>query len=520
MSLARSLSLIVIVWFAGGSLFSQTVVKPPTAPSRIEPGLELAVNWKWRVTAPEKQEWGMPLPEALLPKPPGSPVPDQVMAARPEKYEVKKGDALIKIAKKFGMTAAQLKQFNDQKDDLIHIGQILRIPTPGQLLTLVPPPPPPPPDPKPDVAGKKKSAKPAPAPEPEFDFGGEVKRELEIVQLQVFLDREMFVAGAINGKSGATFLKISQIYQNTHPDAANPGLLKAKAEAALKQPYTRYLLRAEDFKFIKPPKEEPVAARSRPSAAARKKSPKPDLVAPAPAPPHVTIDDLVAADFLGYTSAWEFVAERFHCDEAFLHRINPQLKGTPVVGTEFQVPNVIPFEIEKALDLPLQPAADPRKPVTAAVVVVSRLEISCDGKLIAVMPLTTARPGLHGRGSWTVLDAIAQPRLATKREPREIPKVKPAAVGEAVPSAPPVSDPPLEHEQYLAPGPNNPVGILWINLAKAGSTEPLPYGLHGTSIPAQMGALKGIGGLRLANWDIARAIRLMPAGTALQWKAQ
>ena len=83
-----------------------------------------------------------------------------------------------------------------------------------------------------------------------------------------------------------------------------------------------------------------------------------------------------------------------------------------------------------------------------------------------------------------------------------------------------MSAPPLEKEQYLAPGPNNPVGILWINLAKAGSTDPLPYGLHGTSIPAQMGTLQGIGGLRLTNWDIARATRLIPAGTALQWKAQ
>ena len=133
----------------------------------------------------------------------------------------------------------------------------------------------------------------------------------------------------------------------------------------------------------------------------------PSRTRPRPPPPPATIDELVAADFLGYTNAWEFVAERFHCDEAFLHRINPQLKGTPVVGSEFQVPNVIPFEIEKALDPPLQPVADPQKPVTAAVVLVSRLEISCDGKLIAVMPLASARPGLHGRGSWTVLDAIA-----------------------------------------------------------------------------------------------------------------
>lgn len=415
----------------------------------------------------------------------------------------------------FDMTAAQLQQFNDLKDDRIRIGAVLRIPTPGQLLAMVPPPPP---DTKKEPAGKKKSDKPARVPEPDPDPGGEVQRELDNVLLQVFLDREMFSSGMIDGKDGPTFLKVSQIYQNTHADAANPGLLLAKAQAALKQPFTSYILRADDFKFIKPPKDEPVIARSRESSSARKKNAKAASVAPAP--PNGQIDELVAADFLGYTSAWEFVAERFHCDETLLHRINPHLKETPAVGAEFQVPDVIPFEIEKALDPPLQPAANPQKPVTAAVVLLSRLEISCEGKLIAVMPLASARPGLRGRGSWTVLDAIPQPRLATKREPREPPKETPAAAGDVIPGAMPVIAPPLEKEQYLAPGPNNPVGIIWINLAKGGSTEPLPYGLHGTGIPARMRTLEGIGGLRLANWDIARAARLLPAGTPLQWKAQ
>src|ERR1035437_4612037 len=125
----RRQPLVAIVWFACGSLYGQTVVKPPGAPSKIEPGLEVAVTWKWRVVPPEKKEWGMPLPEALVPKVPGSPVLDSVKppALRPETYEVRKGDAIIKIAKKFGMTAAQLKQFNELKDDLIRVGQVLRI---------------------------------------------------------------------------------------------------------------------------------------------------------------------------------------------------------------------------------------------------------------------------------------------------------------------------------------------------------------------------------------------------------
>jgi LysM repeat protein/lipoprotein-anchoring transpeptidase ErfK/SrfK len=514
------LPLMAISACACGSLFSQTT-KPLTAASKVEPGLEAAVNWKWSVAPPDKQGWGMPLPESLLPKPAGTSGldPSGAPGVRPTTYVVKKGDAIVKIARKFDMTGAQLKQFNDLKTDLINIGQTLRIPTPGELLTLIPPPPPP--EPVKEVTGKKKTGKPVvePEPEPFFDAGGEAQRELDNVRLQVFLDREMFSPGMIDGKAGATFMKICEIYQREHPEVANPVMLKVKAETSLPEPYTRYVLRAEDFKFIKSPKAEPVAARGK-SPSSRKKSAKPNKAVPALTAPSVTIEELVAADFLGYTSAWEFVAERFHCDEAFLRHINPQLKEASIVGTEFQVPNVIPFEIEKALDAPLQPAADPQKPITAAVVVLSRLEISREGKLIAVMPLNPARPGLRGRGSWTVLDAVPQPRLATKREPRDPPKETPPAAGAVIPSTPPKIDPPLEKEQYLASGPNNPIGIIWLNLAKTGSTESLPYGLHGTGIPEKMGTFQGLGGFRLTNWDIVRATRLMPAGTTLQWKAK
>jgi murein DD-endopeptidase MepM/ murein hydrolase activator NlpD len=510
----RPLFLIAVVGVPCGGLYSQTVVQPVARRAKAEPGLELAVDWKWWVAPAAAGEWGMPLPEELRPKPPADPGsgPAAPALVRPGTYEVKKGDALAKIARKFDMAVWQLKQFNQLPDDRIRIGQVLRIPTPGELLVLIPPPPPP--EPKKEVAGNAKKAKPVEPPEPEplIDPGGELQQQLENVRLQVFLDREMFSPGPIDGKAGATFQKTCEIYQRANADAADPARLKAKAEAALSAPYTKYVLRAEDFKFIKTPGGGPVAPRSGKSSAAGKKNAKTEIAAPNA----VTIDDLIAESFLGYTSAWEFVAERFHCDEAFLRDINPQLKDVPAVGSEFQVPDVFPFEIETALASPLQPAADPQKPVTAAVVLLSRLEIWREGKIIAVMPLTTARPGLRGRDKWTVLDAIPQPRLATRREPREAPKPQPAAA-DSIPQ--PASEPPLATEQHLAPGPNNPIGILWINLAKSGSTEPLPYGLHGTSIPAKM-KLEGIGGLRLTNWDIARAVRLMPAGTTLQWRAQ
>lgn len=221
---------------------------------------------------------------------------------------------------------------------------------------------------------------------------------------------------------------------------------------------------------------------------------------------------------LPYRTPWGFVAERFHCQETYLHTLNAKLPATPGAGSEFQVPNVIPFEIEKAFDEPLQPQVDPENPVTAAVIGLSQLNIYQRGALIAVFPISPARPGLHGRGSWTILDAIPRPRLATLQEQRTELTQKSSPTSTVPEPAPSPTESVLSSEQYLAAGPRNPVGIAWINLAKAKSTEPLPYGLHGTSIPDQMNFEQSIGGFRLANWDIARAVHHLPYGTPLEWK--
>jgi lipoprotein-anchoring transpeptidase ErfK/SrfK len=223
---------------------------------------------------------------------------------------------------------------------------------------------------------------------------------------------------------------------------------------------------------------------------------------------------------LAYRSPWEFVAERFHCQETYLRNLNDKLPATPTIGTEFRVPNVIPFEIEKVFEAPIQPEADSKNPVTASVIGLSQLNIYQGGALVAVLPMSPARPGLHGRNSWKILDVIPHPRLATFEKVR---KVLPPKIGSPAPIASPEPTPPaaetaLTAKEYLAAGPRNPVGIFWINLAKSNSTEPLPYGLTGTSTPDQMNIEESIGGFRLTNWDIARAVRRLPLGTPLEWK--
>ncbi len=267
------------------------------------------------------------------------------------------------------------------------------------------------------------------------------------------------------------------------------------AQAALPEPFATYTLRVEDFRFIAPPKAE--HAKPEPASSPSKRKP----AAPRPTPPP-TYADLVSSSMLAYRSPWEFVAERFHCDEKYLRTLNPQLPPLPAAGAEFRVPNVIPFAIERAFVPPLQPTANPAEPVTAAITNYSMLEISRGGRLVAAMPLSIARPGLRGKGAWTVLQAIPRPRLVTDHEPLVKYEAPQRLFGRETPTPTPVATPPPAPET-LAAGPRNPVGIFWIDLAKAGSTEPLPYGLHGTSSPDRMAARQSLGGLCLTNWDIA-----------------
>ena len=60
------------------------------------------------------------------------------------------------------------------------------------------------------------------------------------------------------------------------------------------------------------------------------------------------------------------------------------------------------------------------------------------------------------------------------------------------------------HKLTVAPGPNNPVGLVWIDLSKPS------YGIHGTPEPGQIGKTQSHGCIRLTNWDaldLARRVR-------------
>ena len=64
----------------------------------------------------------------------------------------------------------------------------------------------------------------------------------------------------------------------------------------------------------------------------------------------------------------------------------------------------------------------------------------------------------------------------------------------------------LGRKLILQPGPNNPVGTVWIGLDKPG------YGIHGTPVPEQVGRTESHGCFRLANWNAEHLLKLVSLG--------
>ena len=63
----------------------------------------------------------------------------------------------------------------------------------------------------------------------------------------------------------------------------------------------------------------------------------------------------------------------------------------------------------------------------------------------------------------------------------------------------------------IAPGPNSPVGLVWIDLS-------IPsYGIHGTPEPENIGKTESHGCIRLTNWDARDLASHVPKGAKVDF---
>jgi lipoprotein-anchoring transpeptidase ErfK/SrfK len=179
---------------------------------------------------------------------------------------------------------------------------------------------------------------------------------------------------------------------------------------------------------------------------------------------------------LGYASPLEELSERFHASPAVLAALNPGADfGQP--GQSLTVPNV--------LTLP---------PGQAAKVVVGKAESSvraydAAGKLIAFYMATSGSE--HDPlpiGDWKIPGVQKNPEFHYNA----------SLFWDA-------KDP--DARAVIKPGPNNPVGLVWIDLSKE------HYGIHGTPEPSKIGHATSHGCVRLTNWDALELASMVKPGT-------
>ena len=64
----------------------------------------------------------------------------------------------------------------------------------------------------------------------------------------------------------------------------------------------------------------------------------------------------------------------------------------------------------------------------------------------------------------------------------------------------------------IAPGPNNPVGLVWMDLSAEGG-----YGIHGTPDPEAVGKTQSHGCIRLTNWDALNLATMVDKNTPVSF---
>ena len=71
---------------------------------------------------------------------------------------------------------------------------------------------------------------------------------------------------------------------------------------------------------------------------------------------------------------------------------------------------------------------------------------------------------------------------------------------------------PSREDAILPAGPNNAVGVVWMQLSKP------HYGVHGTSAPETIGYVTSHGCVRLTNWDAAFLGQRIPPGVTVEFR--
>lgn len=320
-----------------------------------------------------------------------------------------------------------------------------------------------------------------------------------LMQAQVVLDRLGFTPGVVDGKMGLSTVNAIKGFQEARGLDITGELDQATVQALSQWkhiPGTRVVTISPEFandQFVAIPKER---------------------------------EDQAKLDSMGYSSLAEKLAERFHTTEEVLADLNPQaasgatpdagpaadndVAAKPTVaytaGMQLRVPNIGADRFDPSAvkdsgwaDTLRLLGVGTEQPKAAKIEVDKSDQVlrvlDGQGKLLAQFTATMGSSQFPlPLGTWKIKGVGYNPPW----------QYDPALLATAD-----KSDPKLE----IPPGPNSPIGVVWIDLSKE------HYGIHGTDEPSRIGRAESNGCIRLTNWDAARLAQMVGSGIEAVFKA-
>ncbi len=272
------------------------------------------------------------------------------------------------------------------------------------------------------------------------------------VKLQILLDRADISPGIIDGIAGGMSTSAVAAFETREGFVAD-GVLDAEVWAALggdsaAELTTSYTITDTDLAQVTGPTPQDYAEKA-------------------------------ALSLLGYARNSEALAETFHMDEDFLTMLNP---GAAFVPGE-QITVAVTY-------------AAAQTPVASIEIVRSAQRLvarAADGSIVANYPVAVGSASTPSpSGSYTVEGVAFDPTYTY--------------------------DPDVNFQQgdntevlTIPPGPNGPVGTVWIDLSKP------TYGIHGTPEPASLFSAQSHGCVRMTNWDAQELAALVSHGVTVDF---